>query len=324
MTKCCICYTTDGAYLFPTFVSAVQAHAHSTAAKADVAIFSFGADPAAERDFAAACAAEGIRFMSVGLDQIEGAPAMLARLFLTRFVPAEYSQFLYIDGDTHITASLDPLIDASVPPGKFMATSDPMVFALPGNDAHARRITQHFASIGISPERSGSYFNTGVLRIARDGWEKIGQAAWALFRANPGGSRFPDQDVLNIVAGDQRIPMSLAWNFPIYMRNAGVVEKVRPRVTHFMSNPKPWHGVFLPWGPDSFAPYLAAIAKHPELARYRSQITLQRKARYQLQQLYKKVLETFTWRLTKRRGRILAYEAALSPLPATQSDGIIP
>ncbi len=312
MPKCCICYTTDPAYLFPTFVSAVQARRHSSLSKADVVIFSFGADEATERDFAAACRVEGIGFESVSRSQIGGAPVMLARLFLTRFVAAQYSQFVYIDGDTQISGSLDPLIEADVPDGHFMAANDPMTFAVPGGGSHGRGISEHFAAIGIPPQQGCRYFNTGVLRINRMGWDEIGMAAWEMFQANHQAFRFPDQDVLNIAGGAKCIPMSLAWNFPIFMRNSRVETEIKPRIYHFMSNPKPWHGAFPPWGTNALTPYQEVVAKFPYLSRYRTHMSVPRQVKYHLQQRYKKVLETFTWGMSEKRHRILTYETRLA------------
>jgi lipopolysaccharide biosynthesis glycosyltransferase len=314
MPACCICYTTDPTYLFPTFVSAMQARRHGSAAKADVVIFSWGADNATERTFRRVCDAERVQFVSMSIDAIDGAAVMLARLFLTRFAPVQYEHFVYIDGDTQIRGSLDPLIDAPVPAGQFMAANDPMTFVVPGGGSFGREIERHLSSIGIPPNEASTYFNTGVLRINRDGWGAIGLSAWELFQANRKASRFPDQDVLNVVGRAARIPMSLAWNFPVFMRNSRVEAEITPRVYHFMSNPKPWQGVFPPWGRDSSTPYAELIAKYPDLAQYRATMPLRTQARYHLQQRYKKAFETISWGLGERRARILAYETGLAAL----------
>jgi lipopolysaccharide biosynthesis glycosyltransferase len=317
MPTCCICYTTDPAYLFPTFVSAVQARHHASTEKADVIIFSFGSDPDAQNIFSRVCEAEGIQLITLPLEVIDGAAAMLARLFLNRFAPPQYDQFLYIDGDTQIRGSLDPLIEAPVPAGCFMAANDPMTFAIPGTSALSRDVAQHFAALGVQPDEIYSYFNTGVLRINRNGWEKIGLEAWDLFR-NGASSRFPDQDVLNIVGNSSRIPMSLAWNFPIFMCNSGVEAAIMPRIYHFMSNPKPWQGVFPPWGVNAQTPYQTIVQRYPDLARYRSSMKTSVWFRYQLQQRYKKVVETFAWNWSPRRKRILSYEDGLPALASLE------
>ena len=266
MPSCCVCYTTDPGYLLPTFVSAMQARQHASAAKADVAIFSIGGDSGSERAFARVCAAEGISFYPVAETAVEGAGAMLARLFLDRIAPDLYQQFLYIDGDTQIAGSLDLLLDADVPKGQFLAVSDPMTFSLRGSNRHARDLTAYFSSLGISVQHQQNYFNSGVIRFNRDGWAEIGRDSWDMFRALRGRSRFPDQDALNLVAMDRRITMSMAWNFPIFLRNAKVEPQIKPRIYHYMGSPKPWHGSFPPWGAAEYEPYLTVVRRYPELA----------------------------------------------------------
>ena len=319
MVKCCICYTTDKGYLFPTLVSAAQARRNVSPGKADVAIFSFGADEAAQAIFSRICLDEGIRFFPVDFDMIDGAPAMLARLFLDRFVPAEYEQLLYIDGDTQISRSLDQLVDVDVPTGSFMAVDDPMVFAARGKGGNSREISEHFASIGFKDFESHSYFNTGVLRINREGWAEIGIEAWRLFRQADKTSRFPDQDVLNLIGAARRIPISLAWNFPIFMLNSRVEQVIAPCIYHFMSNPKPWHGPFPPWTDKAYRPYFDTLSKYPETAPYCATLPMATQLRYHLQQRYKKVIETFTWGLSNKREHILNYERRLSSTTLGQS-----
>jgi len=311
---CCICYTTDAGYLFPTFVSALQARQHASVAKADVLIFTFGPNPTIDPDLLRACEMSGIQILHRPLDVVDDAPVMLARLFLTRFVPAQYDQFLYMDGDTQVHGSLDPLLDAHVPPGKFMAANDPMTFVLPGSDGLSRDVARHFAMLGIPADKEYNYFNTGVLRISREGWEPLGAAAWEMFKAIGRQSRFPDQDVLNVIAGQHRIPMSLAWNFPVFMFNCQVQEIIAPRIYHFMSLPKPWQGAFQPWGAAATIPYQEVIRHFPGLAKYNPKLSVLGRMRYHLQQRYKMMYETMHWRFTARRGRILSYESGLSRL----------
>ena len=182
MTNGCICYASDPRYLLPTFVSAVQARAAVSLAKADVAIISFGADGAAERAFKNSCEFEGILFLQPSLESIDGAHPMFARLFLDRLIPTNYQRLLYIDGDTQICGALDALIEAPVPAGRFMAARDPMSFELAKGGVKNQRIAHYFESIGLLPEQNNRYFNSGVLRINRHGWDEIGQEAWALLR----------------------------------------------------------------------------------------------------------------------------------------------
>ncbi len=314
MPDCCICYMTDPSYLFPTLVSAIQARKHASPALADVAIFSFDTDPTRHRAVASACALEGIQFRPVEASMLDGAPAMLARLFLSKLVPPEYRQFLYIDGDTQIHASLDPLIEVPVPAGKFLAANDPMTFASTGRGRLDRQVAAHFSAVGLTSDESKTYFNSGVLRINRDGWDAIEQAALALYRQSPEPSTFPDQDVLNLAARGHHIAMSLAWNFPIFMMNARVRSEIAPRIYHFMSQPKPWDGAFPPWTHSAQQPYLEVAQKYPDLTSHLSKMPRSRQIRYQAQQRYKKLLETFTWGFGARRDKILAYERSVASL----------
>lgn len=311
MPSCCICYTTDPGYLFPTFVSAIQARRHTPEDVADIAIFSIDGTADMERAFAQACAAEDIRLLPISSSQVEGAGAMLARLFLDRIVPAEYDQLLYIDGDTQITGALTPLLQAPVPEGQFCAASDPMTFSLQGEGRHDRELVSYFDSLGLDAARQRNYFNSGVLRINRAGWDRIGRESWALFQQLRGHSRYPDQDALNLVALDLRIPMSLSWNFPIFLRNARLEHAITPRIIHYMGSPKPWHGQFLPWGMAEYETYLAVVRRYPALTPFLTRMPWPRKLKYILQQRYKQKLETTTWGNGQRHREILHYEGGM-------------
>ena len=304
---CCIAYTTDSTYLFPTFVSAMQARRHSSIHKADVVIFCFDITHEAHEAFGPACALENIRLIPVSSEVVGGQSAMLARLFLNDFAPAEYSQYLYLDGDTQVHGSLDPLIDAEVPAGHFMAVNDPMTFLLADGGPLSKNLGAHLASIGLTRGQALSYFNSGVLRINRDGWESVGMDSWLHFQES-GKPRFPDQDSLNVAAGNRRIPMSLTWNFPIFMKNSRVEASIKPRVTHFMSSPKPWHGTFAPWSAAASAPYADALATYPALGGFDTRMALHTRVFYHLQQRRKQIMETITWGFSARRSRILSYE----------------
>jgi lipopolysaccharide biosynthesis glycosyltransferase len=287
----------------------MQARLHASRSKADVIIFCFDLDLETEKIFAPICAQENIGLISLNSDIIEGQSSMLARLFLNRFVPSQYKHYLYLDGDVHILNSLDPLITATVPEGRFLAANDPLTFLIADSGPQSRDLAQHLLSIGLTQEQSLQYFNSGVLRINRNGWDEIGLAAWKQFRESASSNRFPDQDALNIVGVNNRLPMSLTWNYPVFMRNSRVESSIRPRIKHFMSSPKPWNGAFPPWTYEDHVPYKRAILKHPDLAPFNIRMSTQRRLGYHLQQRGKKMMERVTWGLSQRRGRILRYEA---------------
>ena len=103
--------------------------------------------------------------------------------------------------------------------------------------------------------------------------------------------------------------MSLAWNYPAFLRNSRVESSIRPRIKHFMSSPKPWHGSFPPWSQEDCQPYLNALRKDAALALFHRDISFQARVIYHLQQRGKRYLETVTWGFSKRRNRVLDYEA---------------
>ncbi len=312
---CCVLYTTDPAYLFPTLVSALQARQHTSPTKADVIIYCLNLDPATREVFAPVCASANIQLVALDPSCIMGQTAMLARLFLNNFVPAHYTDYLYLDGDIHIHGSLDPLIDTEVPEGHFLAANDPMTFLLADKSPLSHDLRTHLNTLGFSRSESLQYFNSGVLRIRAAGWQQIGLDAWHWFERLGRGSRFPDQDALNLAGRGCRLPLSLAWNYPVFLRNSRVEGDIQPRIRHFMSSPKPWDGPFPPWTRVECRPYLQAIADYPELAPFRpGRLSLRKAAGYHLQQNGKRVLESITWGLSKRRDRILGYQVACPAL----------
>lgn len=306
---CAVICTTDEAYLFPTLVAAIQARKHASPDAADILICHFGLTSHTEAIFGPICADSGIGLLFVAPATIEQASPMMSRLFLDRFIPARYTQFLYMDGDIQISRSLDPLIAAVVDPGCFLAVNDPMTFLLGDPGPLSRDLGAHLAGIGLTPGEAGRYFNTGVLRINRQGWNAIGERAWALTRGGARTYRFPDQDPLNIAGRAVHRPLSLAWNFPVFMRNAGLHTDIDPCVTHYMSSPKPWHGAFRPWTRQACRPYASMIARYPDLAPYRQRLTLRWQLHYRLLQTYKHYHEAWSWGRDGRRSRVLAYEA---------------
>ena len=128
--KCCVVYTTDRKYLFPTLVSAMQARQHASIDQADVMIMGFGLEDEARGIFLPVCQSENIILSEMDSSLIEHQDAMLARFFLHRLIPPQYRQCLYLDGDVQVLGSLDPLLNADVPDGHFLAANDPMTFQL--------------------------------------------------------------------------------------------------------------------------------------------------------------------------------------------------
>ncbi|GAA4503860.1 glycosyltransferase family 8 protein [Gluconacetobacter tumulicola] len=318
VTKSCVCYTTDMSYLFPSFVSALQARRFTRRDLADIVIIAFGIDTVAEAIFAEACARADIVFMSRSEADIRGAPAMLARLFLSELLPQQYDYFLYVDGDTQIRGPLDDLLLKPVPYGMFYGAPDPMTFARDDTDRQSRTIAAHLASLGLSSADACRYFNSGVIYAERWGWARIGAEAWRIFSSQPVASRFPDQDVLNLVGLPYCLSMSLSWNFPVFMNNVRVSSMISPRIVHYMARPKPWEGTFPPWNAETSAVYGEVARDFPQTARYWRRLKRATWLRHHLHQRYKRVHALVTWGLGAKRQRILAYESGLKRDEAVQ------
>ncbi|NHN89132.1 glycosyltransferase family 8 protein [Acetobacter conturbans] len=307
MSKVCVCYTTDVGYLFPSLISAIQARRNTSPDHTDIFLIGIDIDPAARAVFSRVCEQSGIIFQCHDSSDIQHAPAMLARLFLSDLLPTTYDRFLYVDGDTQIRGNLDRLLTQPLPSGTFAAVTDPMGLACGGDDQQARTFAAHFAELGLSDEEAGRYFNSGVIYAEREGWSSIGPASWAAYQAHPSKARFPDQDVLNLIGRSHRLSMSFAWNFPIFFRNIGLDEIIEPCIYHFMSSPKPWDGNFIPWDATASTPYGEIAALFPELVPYWKRMSWKKHLRYHLQQRYKRWQERREWS-TDRIQRIRDYE----------------
>lgn len=281
----CVCYVTDTGYLFPTLLSALQARRHLAQEKADVLVLALGADPLALASFSRLASDGGIALLPVPASIVEvmqkarergGAQftkkvsvAAMGRLLLADVLPAQYSEFLYLDGDTQVLGSLDPLMHFSVPQGKFLAARDYMAvmdrFALPW-----RELTNaHHDRLGLSAEQRQRYFNSGVIRASRRTWVRIGTAALEYFLTHPDScAPYHDQGALNAVAHPDLLLISQRWNLPRHFLRIAAKSAEPPVIVHYMSNPKPWHGAFLPWSRREYRPYMELLARYPEVADY--------------------------------------------------------
>ncbi|MBF0877584.1 glycosyl transferase family 8 [Gluconobacter cerevisiae] len=305
----CVCYCTDRSYLFPTLVSALQARAHATPDIADIIIVCFDVDAATISIATSICDKNNIILFSRSGSDIDGAPAMLGRLYLDEILPENYKNILYVDGDTQVKSSLNEFLSCPPPEGRFFASADPMVFLLDDNSKAGEFVRNHFLGIGLNPEQSRQYFNTGVLYFNRSAWAVIAEQARTIIRSQNTMSRFPDQDILNIVGIERALPMSLSWNFPVFLFNARLENTIQPKIVHYMSQPKPWEGIFRPWKTGDYEPYPAFVAAYPEIAGLWKRGSLLRTVRYFAQQHYKCFCETRRWGHGALHAQILSYEA---------------
>jgi len=308
MAKNCLYFCTDRGYLFTTILSAIQARAHATREIADIYIVGIDLDPHSLSLLCTICEQEEVLCVHASSQTFENLPGMYGRFFFHRLVQKSYRSYFYVDGDTQFTGSLDDLFTVELPPGQLMAAADPMAFMALENTRPAEEFRRYLREIGLPPDRFNRYFNSGAVYAAGDGWSEICEQSLAYVREGKHLGIWPDQSALNAVAQNCYTPLSLRWNFPIYMKNCGVYEAIQPRIMHFMSNPKPWNGTFPPWDAAAFTPYESLARKYPALGAYRKVFSPARRMKYHLQQRYKVVMETITWKYSARRKRILDYE----------------
>lgn len=287
MTNSCITYVANEGYLFGTLLSALQARRHTSRELADVAIFCVG-EPGKEASVVASvCAAESILFKVVPLSILDGSDFRYARLFLDRFVPEQYDQLLYLDGDTQVCSSLDELIKNCPAPGRFAAVRDALVFSLNETTGLAGRQREHLVELGIPEANWPGYFNSGVMRINRNGYAELGQRAMAAYQAKATVIKYFDQDVLNIAGIEVCDHISPRWNFPSHLLGR-LDRSIPPAIIHFMAHPKPWHGPLPPWGKRYHQPYLDLASRFPQLSPFRPRMSGAKYLRYMLQQRAKK------------------------------------
>lgn len=280
----CIAYVTDAEYAFPTIMSALQARSHS-ATTTDVCICTSEAIPGFS-ELQQILSAKGIRLfdtseqLSAALSRLDPGHFMgrisvsaMAKLILPEILPSQYTQIIYLDGDTQVVSSLEKLERITAPPGKFYAARDYLAL---------QDLLEH--------GKHSNYFNSGVLKFNREGW--VGEEAFNLFLTHPelcDGKH--DQGALNHVAGDALILISNKWNFPkqflhlVDMQSLGIV--------HYMAHPKPWHGTYFPWSATESRVYRDLRRESPVFGALYRGIGLDRQLVYKFRSVRERVKSVF-------------------------------
>jgi lipopolysaccharide biosynthesis glycosyltransferase len=285
-------YVATPSHLFQTVLSATQARrfAPSDADVVVACITDRGEEvPAA---FRRVCAEHGVRLVPLPADWLGGAHPTFGRFFLDRVLPRA-DQVLYLDGDTQVIAALDPLMNLEVPAGGLLAARDPMAFLRAVHEPTRARIDGWWDDSEIPAATRERYVNSGVMQVRtadlatlRDGLLEV---------ARTSRTRFADQDALNLVMNDRIELVSTAWNFPGFLLGTRFEPLARPRIVHFMSNPRPWNAALRPWGRRYWAPYEALARDFPEVEPFWERFSRAERARYLLQQSWKTRIERAPW-----------------------------
>lgn len=291
MTRHCICYVVDDNYLFPTLVSASQARENASASLADIVILCLSDASDRVKKVMPVAIALGIELIEIPTSSIENLHPMYGRLFIDKLLPKAYERVLYIDGDTQVAGSLEPLLNVDIPEGKFLAVRDPAAMFARLSDKWASRIQGERVEAGLGDKAIEDYLNTGVLVFNMKDWAELAGETLKLIRARSTPFKFGDQDPMNLAIGDRCLYISNRWNFPGFLIGSGQDERVKPVIYHFMSNPRPWVHAGAPWGPKWHAPYKAFLARFPVLESVAPKTTPVKALRHYLQQALKGVTE---------------------------------
>ena len=309
MPDACCCYLVDAGYLFPTLLSAIQARTAIAISLADIKIFCVGQRSREFDLFEPICRERGIELVSVPPSAVDHMPIMFGRFYLYRLLDDHYHAVVYMDGDTQISGSLQPLVEARLEPNRFLAVRDPMSLMIDRDSREWRERREYFRRIGIVEPGLFRYCNSGVLRFNRGDWEGISRAALYISARHDHALRFADQDALNLTFGNDYLTMSYKWNFPSFFLSCGFQNLITPKIYHFMSNPRPWNGPFKPWGRTWYDPYLGLANEYPQLRTFLKPIGRLRAIKYSVQQQLKGHFESPAWRTPRIRDRFLGSEA---------------
>lgn len=238
MNNQCIVYVTDVEYSFPTILSALQARKFTSETTDVLILLSEDLDNFEQLKGLLAtsrvCLVDATAALRETLGKLDAtffqgriSISTMAKLVLCDVLPDNYTQIIYLDGDTQIIGHLSELETAIAPEGKFFAARDYTAM-------------DDYLRTGID----SSYFNAGVLKFHRNGW--IGPEALEVFLKHPDVCQGKhDQGALNYVGSSALIMVSNRWNFPKQFLHLANMSSLS--IVHYMAHPKPWHGTFFPW-----------------------------------------------------------------------------
>nr|WP_315050810.1 glycosyltransferase [uncultured Brevundimonas sp.] len=189
--------------------------------------------------------------------------AALARLIMNEFVPSQYENIVYLDGDVSVAGDISPLLSLRLPHGAVAAVTENFIL-LEGPDGSAPNWLHAILSeVGLSC--ASDYFNSGVMAFRADTWRSVGPTAMAYYRGNERRCRHHDQSALNAVIGGRWLRLGLGYNFQSFFAPVVAAGAVRKRLLHFSSMPKPWMSATSPWDPRLGLPYQQLALQYPAL-----------------------------------------------------------
>jgi len=155
--------------------------------------------------------------------------ASYLRLHLDELLGQKWDRVLYLDADTRVMASLQPLLSANLQGQPLMAGHD--FFGL------YQKAQLEDCRSRLSLKHNAPYFNSGVLLFD---WPRV-LAGGFLARARQYAQEhadlvFGDQDALNVAFEGHWTPFELLWN----CNPRWLPAHVTPLIAHFFGGAKPW------------------------------------------------------------------------------------
>lgn len=185
--------------------------------------------------------------------------AILFRLGLEKFAPADSRRIIYLDSDMTVMRDLRDLWTIDLEGNVVGAVHDSFVIA------------SEFAALWRLEPADAGYFNSGMMLIDMDTVrkEKLFDAALDLVAKDGDAMRFADQDALNRVLWGRWLSLDVAWNLQRDMIIPAIAAELPahktwkgqwPGVVHFTGTDKPWKAAG--WHPWSWI-YWRSLSRTP-------------------------------------------------------------
>lgn len=180
-------------------------------------------------------------------DTLGWTEVVMGRLLVARFLPDDVDQVLYLDGDTIVLGSLEPLADLELEEGNVV-----------GAVIEATVDRSRLESLGIADE---PYFNSGVLLIDLKRWRAIGAEQLLIDYCTMYQEHIvaPDQDAINgaLKGMIQPLPPCYNWcntyvfypysvlkglmgSIEYYPKDAFDESVAHPVIVHYLGEERPW------------------------------------------------------------------------------------
>lgn len=190
--------------------------------------------------------------------------AAMARLAIIPFIPARYTNIVYLDGDVRLASDISSLLALRLAPGEVAAGAENFILIEDDDGGRPEWLSRYLN--GLELAHAADYFNSGVLAFRRDTWAEVGPAALTYFVQHRERCPHHDQSALNAVLKGGWSRLAPAYNFHTYFLQAGVDHPQDQHILHFASSPKPWQSPDSLWDPRLAEPYREVVRAQPDLA----------------------------------------------------------